>query len=276
MSDVGWFEGLAAEDIVSVSERIREGVADAPREWPTRAVDAGFVPDRETYLAVLNRASRRAAAKGVEAHAEAEDRRLIHAVRAIDDLDRISNELAERVAEWARTTDLDSGARREDVIAMADEEPSTTTGEAVVGLAGLVADARAQREALVANVERGMHGLAPNLTALAGPLLGARLIALAGGLEELAKMPSSTVQVLGAEEALFAHLRGEGPSPKHGIIYTHPDVRGTDQAQRGSAARAVAGKLTIAARIDHYAGDRRPDLERELAERIRRIQGRSA
>jgi len=109
---------------------------------------------------------------------------------------------------------------------------------------------------------------------LAGAVLAARLIALVGGLKQLARKPAGTVQVLGAEEALFAHLRGRAPSPKHGIIFTHEAVRGTHPEHRGSAARAVAGKLSIAARIDHYAGDRRPELEAELTDRIERIQAR--
>ncbi|MDL0135737.1 NOP5/NOP56 family protein, partial [Halobacterium salinarum] len=116
--------------------------------------------------------------------------------------------------------------------------------------------------------------VAPNLSMLAGPVLAARLIALAGGLDDLAKLPSGTVQVLGAEDALFAHLRGHAPSPKHGVIYTHEYVRGTHPDQRGSAARALAGKLTIAARVDHYSGDRRPDLEAELDARMERIRAR--
>jgi nucleolar protein 56 len=82
------------------------------------------------------------------------------------------------------------------------------------------------------------------------------------------------VQVLGAEDALFAHLRGSAPSPKHGVIFTHEYVRGTRPEKRGSAARALAGKLTIAARVDHYAGDRRPELDAELDERIARIRSR--
>jgi nucleolar protein 56 len=105
-------------------------------------------------------------------------------------------------------------------------------------------------------------------------VLAARLIGLAGGLESLAKQPSGTVQVLGAEDALFAHLQGGAPSPKHGIIFTHEAVRNTRQADRGSAARALAGKLSIAARVDHYSGDLRPELEAELQERIETIRGR--
>ncbi|MXR21827.1 NOP5/NOP56 family protein, partial [Halobacterium bonnevillei] len=123
-------------------------------------------------------------------------------------------------------------------------------------------------------VERQAPTVAPNLSRLAGPMLAARLIALAGGLGDLAKQPSGTLQVLGAEDALFAHLRGHAPSPKHGAIYTHDYVRTTHPDERGSAARALAGKLTIAARIDHYSGDLRPELKAELDERIERIRAR--
>ncbi len=59
--------------------------------------------------------------------------------------------------------------------------------------------------------------------------------------------------MLGAEDALFAHLKGRATSPKHGVIFTHEYVRGTRPEDRGSAARALAGKLAIAARVDHYA-----------------------
>jgi nucleolar protein 56 len=110
---------------------------------------------------------------------------------------------------------------------------------------------------------------------MAGPILAARLISLAGGLESLAKMPSGTVQVLGAEEALFAHLRGHAPSPKHGVIFTHEFVSGTRPDDRGSAARALAGKLAIAARIDHYAGDLRPEIHEDLRERMETIRARA-
>ena len=123
-------------------------------------------------------------------------------------------------------------------------------------------------------VEAETPAVAPNLAAIAGPVLAARLIALAGGLESLARKPSGTVQVLGAEDALFAHLDGRGPSPKHGIIYIHEYVRGTRPEERGSAARALAGKLAIAARVDHYSGDRKTELDAELAARIDRIRSR--
>jgi nucleolar protein 56 len=101
------------------------------------------------------------------------------------------------------------------------------------------------------------------------------LIALAGGLESLARKPAGTVQVLGAEDALFAHLAGRAPSPKHGAIYVHEAVRNTRPEDRGSAARALSGKLAIAARIDHYSGEYRESVHADLADRMATIRARA-
>ncbi|ELZ09095.1 Pre-mRNA processing ribonucleoprotein, binding domain protein [Natrinema thermotolerans DSM 11552] len=207
----------------------------------------------------------------------ADDRQLVHAVRAMDDCERTANELAERLAEWAGTIDPDAGTGVEYAREVASGEAGDALTEpAVRSLAERVADLATEADDLREFVQRRTPAVAPNLAALADPVLAARLISLAGGLEELAKKPSGTVQVLGAEDALFAHLRGHAPSPKHGIIYTHDAVRGTHPDERGSAARAVAGKLAIAARVDHYSGDLKPELEAELTERIETIQARNA
>ena len=98
-----------------------------------------------------------------------------------------------------------------------------------------------------------MNEVAPNIAALVGSLIGARLISLAGSLKELARKPSSTVQVFGAEKALFRSLKTGTAPPKHGIIYRVPEVHNAAYWQRGKVARALAGKLSIAARIDAYS-----------------------
>jgi nucleolar protein 56 len=229
----------------------------------------------DDYYDVLHEATVAAARASVEERERADDQQLIHAIRAMDDCTRTANELAERVSEWGSSV-LDRegtgiGYARE----VANRDGSGSTERRLGALASRVTALSDEAEDLRSFVERTAHDVAPNLAALAGPVLAARLIALAGGLESLARKPSGTVQVLGAEDALFAHLRGDAPSPKHGVIYTHEYVRGTDPEHRGSAARALAGKLTIAARIDHYSGDLRPALERELDERIEAIRARS-
>lgn len=268
----GWFAAAEADER---DHRLREGETETPTDWPARAVAEGFAADTAEYYDRLHEATLAATRAAVTERERADDQQLIHAVRAMDDAERTANELAERVAEWAGSLGLPDGGGVEGARAVTDHEPTGPTERRLVGLAERVVGLDAERAALRAEVERAAPTVAPNLAAMAGPVLAARLVALAGGLEALARMPSGTVQVLGAEDALFAHLRGEAPSPKHGVIYTHEAVRGTRRADRGSAARALAGKLTIAARVDHYAGDRRPALDRELADRLATIRARA-
>lgn len=275
-ADAGWFEGLDRGDLDGSTVAVRSGSAESPSNWPTRAIEAGFAESEDDYYRALHEATVRATREAVTERERADDAQLVHAVRAMDDAERTANELAERVAEWAGSLfegeEGGIGYARE----VAGREPDGPVEERAVSLARRTAELADEADALRAFVERTAPAVAPNLAAMAGPVLAARLIALAGGLETLARKPSGTLQVLGAEDALFAHLRGHGPSPKHGIIYTHEYVRGTHPDHRGSAARALAGKLTIAARIDHYSGDRRPELDAELDERIATIQSREA
>ncbi|WP_226010112.1 NOP5/NOP56 family protein [Halomicrobium salinisoli] len=273
--DRGWFADLDPDAPDSAGDAIRDGSADEPADWPQLAVESGFADDEGDYYDRLREATTAATREAVREQAGAGDQQLIHAVRAVDDCERTANELAERVAEWAESLYDDAGAGVEYARQVAEREPEGPGEERLIALAERVADLADEAEALRERIERSAPEVAPNLSALAGPVLAARLISLAGGLESLAKKPSGTVQVLGAEEALFAHLRGNAPSPKHGIIFTHEAVRGTDPEHRGSAARALAGKLSIAARIDHYSGDLRPELQDDLAERIDRIQSRT-
>jgi len=275
----GWFADLDPDETTAAAERIASGRADAPADWPAAAVEAGYAADADDYYEKLHDAATAATEAAVTERETADDQQLVHAVRAMADCERTANELAERVAEWggSRYDEAGSGvgyARRiaeGEVGAAADGDHGD---RALRSLAEQVVGVAREADELRAYIERTAPAVAPNLAMLAGPVLAARLISLSGGLEPLAKQPSGTVQVLGAEDALFAHLRGNAPSPKHGIIFTHEYVSGTRREDRGSAARALAGKLSIAARIDHYSGDRRPDLQRELDERVERIRSR--
>ncbi|MDH4212501.1 MAG: C/D box methylation guide ribonucleoprotein complex aNOP56 subunit [Candidatus Thorarchaeota archaeon] len=118
------------------------------------------------------------------------------------------------------------------------------------------------RKELEAYVTTVMGKISPNMTALVGPLIGARLISLAGSLKELARKPSSTIQVYGAEKALFRSLKTGADPPKHGIIYRVTEINSAPYWQRGKIARALAGKLSIASRIDAYA-------ERDVGDSLR-------
>ncbi|ADD04278.1 rRNA/tRNA 2'-O-methyltransferase complex protein Nop5 [Natrialba magadii ATCC 43099] len=290
-AESAWFAAVDADDLEDLDSldtvdtdarnstavtAIRDGTAATPDNWPALAVEIGIVDDENEYYDLLHTATMAATRATVTEREAADDRQLVHAVRAMDDCERTANELAERLAEWAGTVDPDAGTGISFARKITAGEHALESGhEPIASLAERVVDLADEADDLREFVERQTPTVAPNLAALAGPVLGARLLSLAGELESLAKKPSGTIQVLGAEDALFAHLRGHASSPKHGIIYMHDAVRGTHPDERGSAARAVAGKLAIAARVDHYSGERKPELEAELAERIETIQART-
>ncbi|KAB7514010.1 hypothetical protein DM867_09525 [Halosegnis rubeus] len=270
-----WFAGVDVGDTDAASERVRTGSAARPTEWPTLAVEQGVATDEEAYYDRLHEVTMAATETAVREGERAGDRQLIHAVRGMDDCDRTANELAERVQEWAGSLFPDAGTGIEGARDIAERDPTDPTERRVVALADRVAGLADEAEDLREYIQQTAPSVAPNLARLAGPVLAARLIALAGGLESLAKKPAGTIQVLGAEDALFAHLRGRAPSPKHGVIFTHEYVRGTRQADRGSAARALSGKLAIAARGDHYRGEFNPEIETQLEDRMATIRARA-
>ena len=104
----------------------------------------------------------------------------------------------------------------------------------------------------------------PTLSRLVGPLGAAKLCVLAGGRERLARMPSGSIQVLGAHAAMAAHRRG-APPPKHGsVIFSMPQVSRSPRRFRGKIAMYLAGKASIASRIDHFDGT--PWSDNEIAD----------
>ncbi|KYH36739.1 MAG: Pre-mRNA processing ribonucleoprotein, binding region [Candidatus Bathyarchaeota archaeon B23] len=118
-----------------------------------------------------------------------------------------------------------------------------------------------------------MEEVAPNLSRVAGPMLAAKLVERAGGLRRLAMMPSSKIQLLGAEKAMFRALKRGARMPKHGLIFQHPHIHRTPRALRGKAARLLASKLAIAARADALTGARIGDrLREELEEELRSLR----
>src|SRR4030043_664417 len=121
-------------------------------------------------------------------------------------------------------------------------------------------------------LDKTMSQVAPNTQAMVGSLLGARLIAVAGGLRNLAMRPASTIKVLGAEKALFRSLKTGARPPKHGLIFQHTLLHDAKRWQRGKIARVIAGKLAIAARADafgqgHFIGEQlKADIKNRIAE----------
>lgn len=186
-------------------------------------------------------------------------------IEALDDMDKSINLLEERLYEW-------SLLHREDV-ARTKDLPFSLTGHGSLGeLATAVLDLRKSRLKIEEDLSSSISTIAPNLAGLAGPLLAARLISRAGSLQRLSELPSSTVQIIGAEKSLFKHLRGKAPSPKHGLIYRHPAIMNAPKRLRGRLARALAGKLSIAARIDYHSGIISPELKVSLENRLSEIR----
>lgn len=190
---------------------------------------------------------------------------LLQAVEALDDLNQSVNLLDDRLYEWSRLH-IDEIAHGKDLAETLKED--RTMGE----MAHAILSLRRSRSGLDNEVAKTAAIIAPNLSNLAGPILAARLISRAGSLKRLSEMPSSAIQVIGAEKSLFKHLRGNAPSPKHGLIYRHPSISGSPKRLRGKIARALAGKLAIAARLDYHGAAASVDLKESLDRRLNEIK----
>ena len=190
---------------------------------------------------------------------------LLQAMQALDSFSQSINLLDESLYEWSRLHSQQIIHGKDLAEGLKEDENMGTLARAILSLR----DSRSETEADVSNTVRA---LAPNLSALAGPILAARLISRAGGLRYLAKMPSSRLQVMGAEKSLFKHLKGQAPSPKHGIIFRHPAVTGSARMLRGRVARTLAAKLAIAARLDQFGAGLSPDLQISLDSRLKEIK----
>lgn len=126
-----------------------------------------------------------------------------------------------------------------------------------------VAESRSQ---LQEYLTKRMIAVAPNLTSLVGELLGARLIARAGTLVNLAKHPASTVQILGAEKALFRALKAQQNTPKYGLLYHASLVTQANNRFKGKISRMLAAKASLSARLDAL-GEEGADTEMGLRAR---------
>ncbi len=275
------------------------------------AVEKGFASSEEEFAEWLFEVELEYTRRKLRKAAEKRDLLAAQAIRAIDDIDRTVNLYVARLREWyglhfPELNDLvkehedfvkivaelghRSNITKEALMELGFSESKaekiaeaarTSIGadlsefdiEAVQTLARITAELYKLRRDLTSYIEQVMKEVAPNITALVGPLLGARLISLAGGLEKLARMPASTIQVLGAEKALFRALRTGGKPPKHGVIFQYPDIHRSPKWQRGKIARALAAKLAIAAKVDAFTGRYIGDqLREELRKRIEEIK----
>merc|ERR1712232_688661 len=111
------------------------------------------------------------------------------------------------------------------------------------------------RKTLHEYLKAKMDLVAPNLTMLIGEIIGARLITHAGSLTNLAKYPASTVQILGAEKALFRALKTKGNTPKYGLIFHSTFIGRAQQKNKGRISRYLANKASLASRIDCFSDE---------------------
>lgn len=134
--------------------------------------------------------------------------------------------------------------------------------------AGEVIKLSAMRTSLQEYLKAKMNLVAPNLAALVGDVIGARLIAHAGSLTNLAKYPASTVQILGAEKALFRALKTKGNTPKYGLIFHSTFIGRAQQKNKGRISRYLANKCSLASRIDCFSDDATTVFGEKLREQV--------
>ena len=234
------------------------------------AIKYKFASSYEEYDTMLHDLNIRLAKKQVE-KAVTPDRQIIAAVEAIDDIDETSNILAERLREWYLLSLGETNLKGKE-LAVHITGTKKLEPDPLMSLASSILGLYESRICIEEDLKKRMQETTPNLNNVAGYLLGARLLSIAGGLEKLASMPSSTVQVIGASNALFKHLKGKAPSPKHGVIFRHPLINTAPRKLRGKIARAVASKISLAARCDCYSGEIKGNLPKELEKKVTYIR----
>ncbi len=220
---------------------------------------------------LLHEASIIAAEKKIkkEGKKKEKERQIEQLVKAMDDLLHISNLLSERLREW-RNFKID-GKELAKIVNESGEYKKDI--QPIRSLAKILLETLNVEKEMEKHIEEGMLAAAPNISELVGTTLGARLISLAGGVEKLAFMPSSTIQLLGAERALFRHLKSDAPPPKHGVIFQHELINRAPREQRGKIARALAAKISIAAKADAFTKKNIVEkLKMKLDERLREIE----
>lgn len=219
------------------------------------------------------------------------DKLIIQVASAIADLDKILNLMSERLREWYGLhfpeLEIENHEKFAKTIAEKGKRENFGDFEFSIGMdfeeddeknvklfAQRVYELYGLRDTLDKYLEKMVKREMPNLYTLLGHVLAARLLAAAGSLEKLAKMPASTIQLLGAEKALFRFLRSKGKTkpPKHGIIFLSPYVAKAPKNKRGKIARLLAAKLAMAARMDYYTKENKgEELKKELEKKIKEV-----
>ena len=252
-------------------------------------VESGFASNPHDALGKLRKFALDMSSSKVTEASQMPDLHIIQAINTLDEIDKISNALSSRLREWygLHFPELDNiidsingyaqivcAGRRSSFTKEVFEDAGFPDSKvemlmlvATKSRGGEISDenltlvqSMAQelltqhdiRKNLEAHIECEMKKIAPNLSAILGTAVGARILARAGSVKRLASLPASTIQVIGAERALFRSLKTGSQPPKHGLLFQHPMVHAAPRWQRGKIARAIAAKAVIAARVDVY------------------------
>lgn len=218
-----------------------------------------------------------------------DDLLIIQTINSIDETNKVINLLSKRLREWYElynpefSKSLDSHEvfvnlilvkGKDELLAEVGLKNEESMGAdlkdvdlaAITSLAEEVKLLFKLKERQEKYLESVMVLYCPNLTAIAGHLIAAKLLEHAGSLEKLAGYPSSTVQLLGAEKALFRHIKTGAKCPKYGVIFSHYLVAKARLDIRGKIARSLADKLSIAAKVDLFKGEFVGDMLRNQLE----------
>ena len=276
---------------------------------PKILVDSGFAKDENEAMEKLREFALQLSSSKVAEVSQSPDLHIVQAINTLDETDKIINSIGSRLREWygLHFPELDNlidsvngysqivlAGKRENIskenlenagfpeskveMLLLIKEKSrggdlTEKNLAIVQtLAKQILDLFKLRKTVEEHVEEQMKEEAPNISAILGAAVGARILAHAGSLKRLASMPASTIQVLGAEKALFRSLKTGSNPPKHGILFQHASVHAAPKWQRGKIARAVAGKAAIAARVDVFKGGLNQTLLEKLNIRMQEIE----
>ena len=231
--------------------------------------------------------------------ASEDDKLLIQAINSIDEIDESISKLIERMREWyiiyfpemdainnneAYIKIIAENNNREEIIKnnpdlfkidyqeSAGADINSEDLKVLNNFTKSLYSMQESRREIIEYIENKMESIAPNLKDLVGASLGAKLISHSGGIKKLSMYPSSTVQIMGAEKALFRHLKtGERP-PKHGLIYQHPNVRSCNWWNRGKIARVLALKISLAVRRDVFVKKFNPQIKLDFESEVERIE----
>ena len=206
-----------------------------------------------------------------------DDTLIIQSINLVEELDKTINILAKRLREWYELYNpefsraIDSHEKFVEEILYKEKEellkeikinPEDSIGadlkpedlEPLRGLTHQIKGLYQLRKYQINYISTLMEKLCPNVKAVCGELIGAKLIEHAGSLRRLSEMPASTIQILGAESALFRHLKTGSKPPRHGIIVHHPLISEAPDKMHGKIARVLADKISIASKVDYFKG----------------------